>query len=349
MVFHNYLIVFYFYYLPHGISFNMATKVIFEKLFKELLSRHKSTGGQPSRYRNQKTMSYAKGGTTRRGRHWETKKAVKKVAKRVSALSKKVESGQAVHTYRVRSTLTLRAAQNKNAQVDFSNGGLISQLETGANSLRYFNPATNSLISLNAAIGTYSRDLTASVYSKLTVRNNYQVPCECRVYLCRPKDDTSQAPNTMYNAGLVDQGNPAVDSPLMYPTDSEILKEMWSMKVTKKVLQPGQEMHLNHFIKSFQYDFAHTDSHSLDYQRKYNGYSWLIRIVGMLGHDTLVVGEQGQIPCGVDMLEDVTIKYFYDAGKDLKDFRVLDNASDFSNGGVVSSKPVSDNLAYSII
>lgn len=331
----------------------MSYKVMFNRVMTQMAKRHNQKNYKArASFRKQRDISKmarsAPAKTSRRRAHWEKPSQLKAVKKKVSRLSRQLESTSAVFTSRIRSTHHLRAAVNSNLTIDFSNGGTIGQLESGCNSLPYWNPATNLIINQDAGAGTYQREITASMYTKLTLRNNYQVPCNIRVYLCLPKDDTSLGPVVLYQNGIADQGGISHTSTLAYPSDSEMLKEMWSLKCTKRTLQPGQEMSLSHFKAPFQYDFSKTDTHALSYQKRYNGYSWLIRITGVLGHDTVTTNEQGILASGIDLVEDVVFKYFYDAGKDLRFIKVADNAAGFSNSGVCSSKPIADNQIYSV-
>lgn len=272
---------------------------------------------------------------------------IKDLEKKVKDISALLENDRATHTHRYRAVARVLSSVNSVTQTAFSTGSITS-LETAMANLRFFDPGTNALVTADPSTGTYQRDILCNVNTKMTLRNNYQTPADVRLYFCRPKADTSISPTSAFTNGLTDQGNPSSSSPVMYLTDSQQFKELWSIEASKKViLEPGEMCSLSYYIKDFEYDFASSDAHSLAHQRRYNGYSWVIRIVGVLGHDT-TLDEQGFLQCGVDAVQDVTYVFKYDAGKDLNDYSISDNSSTFTNGGVVSSKPVSDNIGYSV-
>lgn len=268
--------------------------------------------------------------------------------KKVGELSKFMEQEQAIHIHRQRNTSRVTSSVNSITFAAYAEGGSIAHLEAAMASLRYFDPGTNALVTAAPTTGTYHRDIIASVTNKILIRNNYQVPCKLRLYACRPKDDTSISATTAFSNGLTDQGNPSATSPLVFLTDSSQFNELWKIDQSKMVvLQPGQECIHSYHIKEFDYDFALGDSHSLSYQSKYNGFNYVIRLEGILGHDT-AIDEQGTLQAAVDVQIDSTYKFRYDAGKDLEDYSVTDNSDTFTNAGVVSNKPVSDNQQYSV-
>ena len=165
--------------------------------------------------------------------------------------------------------------------------------------MRYFNPATNALVTADPSVGTFHNDITVeTVVYQCLARNNYQVPVNLRIYACVPRHDTQISTKSYFDAGLLDQGNPSGTSPLVYPSDSQILMEQWKfVKSVKKVLNPGQSCEVSYAIKRFEYDFSQADHHNDPYQTKYNGFNWLFRLEGVLGHDTSV-DEQGTLPSG---------------------------------------------------
>lgn len=267
--------------------------------------------------------------------------------RKVARLCKRVESSRATHDHRSRGTG--RCLATVNAAVYTSYNYPISALETACANLRYFDAATNALVVADPSTGTYSNDITVLyIVNKIHVVNNYQVPVDVTVCGLRPKYDTSISALTYYTDGLTDQGNPSAVSPMLSLKDSEIMKEMWEIKKSKKkMLMPGQSIDLSIFIPSFEYDFSQADSHNLFYQKKYNGLQWVIRTTGCLGHDS-TADEQGSMLGGIDYRVDAHYKFEYDAGKDLADLSVTDSSNTFTNGGLVSSKPVADNIGYSL-
>lgn len=258
-----------------------------------------------------------------------------------------VKSRCATHIRRVRFVSRCLAASNSAPLCFADYGGTITQLENAMANLRYFNPATNTMVIADPSVGTYNRDIVVAIYRKLELRNNYHVPVKVTMFACVPKTDTSISAFTAYTNGLVDQGNPLPSSsPLLKITDSHELNDLWNLKrVVKKTLQPGQSCFGVSSTPAFPYNLATVDEQTMTFQRKYGGHGWLFKIEGVLGHDSIAT-EQGVVPCGVDMLADITYKFTYDAGKDVHDISIFDNAQEFTNVGRISSKPLTAQQNY---
>lgn len=308
------------------------------------LVRSGNTPSYSARVANNKVLqrqAASSGGSSRR--YVKKKPTLKKQVKEIKRV---LNSQRAIHVHRVRTAFDLDAAVNSIAMN--STAYTIANLESAMANLRYFDPGTNALVTASPASGTYSREiLVKKVVYKIIARNNYQVPCRLTLYACRPKIDTSVTPSTYFFNGLTDQGNPTNTSQLVHLTDSQEFKDAWSIEKSKQfVLKPGEEVSMYHSLKPFSYDFSLSDTHTLSYQRKANGFSWIQRVEGILGHDT-IADEQGFLAASCDFAPEVKYEFNYDAGKDLHDISISDNVSTFTNAGVVSNCPVSDNQQFS--
>lgn len=268
----------------------------------------------------------------------------------VKELKRLAESDMGTHIDRVRETdRTLVASVN---QKQFAQANLIncSKIETALSNLKYYDPtAPTTLVTASAASGSFQKEfLVETAHCKFHFRNNYQIPARVCVYICRPKSDTSIGPFSAFTSGLTDVGGPSATSPLVYPTDSEQFNDLWTSVKTKKVLlQPGSEFSMTHSAKSFQYDPSYFDSHNLEFIKKYGACAILISVEGVIGHDT-TADEQGTLLAGIDWYTDCTYKIKYAAGADIKQVVVTNNSDSFTNGPVISNKPVSDNQNYSV-
>jgi len=279
-----------------------------------------------------------------------TKNKFKCLEEKVNNLNKFMSQQTAVHIRKNRVSTTLQSLTGKAQYALYDNGGTIGRHESAMSSLRYFDAATNTLVTANAATGTYSRDMNVSIYRKLTLVNNYQTPCEVRVYKCIPKDATGLNALQYFESGLADQGNPDNRSPMIYPTDSKDLQNTYSMSVVTKRLMPGQMMVTTASTKNFLYEISTNDIHTQNFRRDQGGFNWFVRITGHLGHDTTVGTEHSIMPAGVDVMIETIYTFKYDAGKDLHDISVLDNSgTSFTTSGVYTSKPIADNIAFSIV
>lgn len=272
-----------------------------------------------------------------------------KLNTRVKNLSRSMKSDQARHTHRLRYTNTVGASV---AQVNNSDimKFRTTEIEQAMANFRYYNPAIpGTLTTADASTGTYNRAIhIESVYDKLTVRNNYQVPALVTVWSCVPKNDTSIAPTSFYSSGVTDQTiSMAVTSPNLYPTDIDDVRNNWSFKRAKQMLlMPGRQFVVTRSAGAFDYDPSNVDHHNLVFQKKYRAHQWCLRVEGVTGHDT-TLGEYSSLAAQVDYVGERKTVFTYDAGTNLNDFSETDAAGTFTNGGVVSNMPVSDNQQFS--
>lgn len=276
-------------------------------------------------------------------------KATDSLKKQVRDIKRNITDTEGTLIYRLRGTSRCLASVNAMNHVMLANNTM-NNYETVLAQLRFFDSATpGTLVQASGATGTYYREyLFKKVYSHHVVVNNYQVPCKCTVYLVRPKQDTTIAPITAFTDGLTDVGGPSSTSPLVHLTDSDEFNDLWKIdKSTSKILHPGQRIDMYTSDSDVLYSPATFDSHSLDYQKRFHCWAYIVRVEGVLGHDT-TADEQGFLQAGVDITCDQIYTVNYDAGIDLKYIVVQNNSDTFSNGGVVSSKPVSDNIGYSV-
>ncbi len=273
---------------------------------------------------------------------------VKGLTKQVKELKRLAESDMGTHTQRNRDTWNVVSAVNQQQIISIPSSSL-TLLEEVISQLRYYDPtAPTTLVTADGTVGTYQKEFYFSkVHSKILVRNNYQVPCSVSVYSCRPKVDTSISPGSAWSGGLVDIGNPGQTNPLVYLTDSVQFNDLWSIERSKRViLEPGQMCAMTTTAKPFQYDPTLADSHNTQYQKMFQAHSWHLHIQGVIGHDT-VEDEQGILQAGVDFVVDNTYIVKYPAGADIVYLHTNDESSTFTNGGVISNKPYTDNQSYS--
>lgn len=261
-----------------------------------------------------------------------------------------INSRTAVHVHRVRRAEFTSSNVKEQARRSIETLGNLTSIEGALGNLRYFDPSSNTMVPLSAVSGTYSRDLCIQISRKLVVKNNYHVPCHVQVWSCTPKDATGVDVETAFTGGLVDQGNPSNSSPLVYISDSHDLKNIWKINcLVDRFLQPGQSAVARANTKRFDYTIATNDVHTAAYQKKQGGHTFLLRVVGTLGHDSGGTGEEGIMEGGVDWLFDGVLTAEYDAGKDVHDYSIDDTStSAFTNIGRASSKPIAGQQGYLI-
>lgn len=297
-----------------------------------------------------------KGATNRKN----TKKVPKKVKsvtkvlqKQVKQLQKAVNVDKATHTFKQCNASSIKSLIGRCNHTAFG-GSSVAELETACTYLRYYDPAVpGTLVTANANTGSFARDVAfKNYYTKLTMRNNYQVPARVKVYLCKVKNDCNETPLTTYTTAIADQvitaGVDETDQ-LIHLTEIERVKEVWNVDcVIDKVLEPGQEAVTTHSTGPFNFDPSHVDSFTNAYQQVYKGFAYVMRIEGVLAHDT-AAAEYSLAAAGIDY--ELTRKAIieYDAGVDLDDIYIVEGrVQAFTNGGVSSLKPIADNIAYSV-
>lgn len=272
--------------------------------------------------------------------------------KQVKNLTAKVNADQAHHTYK---ETTLGEINTGVGRCEYQQEAIssVSNLETYISQLRYYDPSVPAtLVTASGASGTYHRDIHIdNLFSKLEIRNNYQVPCKLKVYLVKPKGDTNITPLTYYTNGITDQVTSAgadQQTALLYLSDIKTFTEQYSLKCVKDViLDAGATVVCTHSTGSFTYDPSLTDSHTLAYQPKYKSCLWVMRLEGVLAHDT-VANQYSTTQCSVDWIMTNVAKISYDAGVGLDDIYLSETRPEaFTNAGVLTSKPIADNISYS--
>lgn len=294
-----------------------------------------------------KAARYAQG---RYGRKRYIPKQVSSLKHQVRELRRIAESDMGTHTQRSRTTGRILSAVNT---IDINSfvGCNIALVEAALAELRYYDiKIPGTLLQVDGDTGTFQKEFfVKQCHSKMLLRNNYQVATNIKLYLCVPRVDTSIQPHAAVEQGFADIGNPGTVS-LMYPSDSPQFGDLWVVKDSKSVqLQPGDECIMNYSAKEFQFDPSLIDSHALTFQPKYGAHAWMVRIEGVLSHDTSVTTEQTVGSAGVDFMVDQTLKILYSAGADIKFIGITNIAdSTFTNSGVSSNKPVSDNQTFTL-
>lgn len=283
------------------------------------------------------------------------KTPVKVLAKQVKAIQKSIATVKSRHIYKKSLLGNALSLVGRCNHVSLPANFTTYDEQFCAN-LRFFDPANpGTLVTANPNTGTYARDITfKNVYAKLHLRNNYQVPARIKVYLCKVKVDTSDSVVTTYTSAIADQViNASVDETdmLIHITDVARVKDMWEVDcVLDRVLEPGQEASVSHSTGPYDFDPSHVDQFSDTYQKAFKAFEFVLRVEGVLGHDTTVTTEQTTMLAGVDIERLWKVDIEYNAGgADLDDIYISEGrAQAFSNAGVVSLKPVADNISYSL-
>lgn len=244
------------------------------------------------------------------------------------------------YIYKTRSSERITCATNFIGSKLFD-GSKIGFLESAIDSLPIYDPANPSTYQfVNFNTGTQQKQIEfASTFTTLTFRNNYRVPVRVRVYLCIPREDTSLTPEQAMTNGLVDVGSGLnVNTPMITPYDAPQFNDLWKVaKMKKVVLQPSSTSSISNVVGSFMFDPSFVDSHNLDYQGRYGSHAYLIRVEGVVAHDSVQTSEQGNAGAGVDVQRMTKYVIKYEAGADIKWIEVVDGNDSFSNAATVTT------------
>lgn len=283
-----------------------------------------------------------------------SKPTVKKVARKIQKLEKRVEADTGTYIYRESLKAQTLITGTNHVGYHTMNYATKSLIEGSIDALPVWNPSTSAFVNANFTSGNSQKEIeVASTQASIILRNNYQSDVKVTLYQCVPRVDTSIDPKTAMTNGFTDNGIGAsgVNNPLCYPSDSEEFKDLWMIKQAKtRVLKPGQAIRMQCSHGSYQYDPSFADDHNLSYQVKgFRSGAFLYRLEGTLGHDSAAAGEVGYLDCGVDAVMIRTFMIKYPAGADIKRYECTDGLTGtYTNGPVQSQKPVADNIAYSV-
>lgn len=272
------------------------------------------------------------------------------LSKRVKAVEKKLSHETSTVVYKKDTKDTLKPGMG---EAVYGNQDVVTNtnIELALAQARFFDPATpGTLITASLASPTYSQNIDVAVRTQCIITNNYQVPCIVTYGVATPRRDTSVSTNTALSNGWADVGNPSGASTLISFNDSREFGRLWKCTLKTVKLMPGKTITLSKSHKRFSYDPSYTDTETETYQSKTRATTFCYRCQGVLGHDVSVTSEQGFLPAGIDVYTSTIFTIYYNSGGAAVKTIVLNEGASqsFTNGGVVSSKPVSDNVGYSI-
>lgn len=268
-----------------------------------------------------------------------TNKRLDQMSRNLALLKRNANRQLGLLKFRKRETESIGCAQN-GAGTNMMVGISTSAVEEPLTQLRVFNPSSpGTYITVNFTTGTQQKEVEiASVYTRFTARNNYNVPAYVSIYLCIPKVDTSIGALDAINNGLTDvsDGTLSTTNPQLKPWDSPQFRDLWQVKKREsKFLQPGQQLMLQHKVDSFMYDPSFVDTHGLLYQQSLGGHVYIVTIQGSVAHDSSTISIQGFSQAKVDIFLERDINVRYEAGADIEYVIVDDQAASFGANAVV--------------
>lgn len=276
---------------------------------------------------------------------------VARLQSQVRSVRDLAEQGTGVKTYRERFTYTIDATPVNTVEYLVTNLCGLTSIVRAVTSMNFFDPSTPGTLTIaDGNTGSYQREYLFDPSFKYTVRNNSNNPCTVRSYLCLPKNMTGNSPLTLMEAGFSDKGSGLNNSPLAYPTDSDVLLQMWRIHQSHiKYLQPGQQFTVSYKHSDFKYDPSFVDTEAFNYQPQLCGASILWRVEGCLVHDNVDTSLVGWNRSKVDISTQSTYKISYDAGSNISYIEVFDDSDTVTDTAIVANKPKAALQGFSVI
>lgn len=308
-----------------------STRAVMPRTARRIVRRTRRVY-KPKRFTRKKTR-YVK----RRRRRRTFKRRRKGLRSKVFKLQKQVATSQGLHVERQRNTGRLTCLANQMSLTHIE-GVTTSDLENVISALKHFDPDNPSTLrTVDYRAGSFQKKIYfKSAYGRLNLKNNFKSRMKATIYVIIPKVDGNDNGPTAFTNGLADVGSPSNVSPLVHVTDSPIFNERWKIIGRKtKYIAPGGVMSMSYCRKNFCYDPSWADDHNLTYLKASKTTAFMVRLEGELAHDNAVSTEQGQSPAYLDYQLDRKYIVDYDAGADIKNIKVTDNSSSFTNNAEI--------------
>lgn len=296
-----------------------------------------------------KRRKYKKGRGTRKSK--SIRKDVYQVRNAVKDLRREQNASLGTMIYRNNGTASVTCTKNAQDNIEINYCSSVN-IEAALANLRYYDPATpGTLTTADFTSGTYSKKvLIKYAMQEVKIANNYQSRAHVKVYAFSFKDDTSNNANGLWTAGGADNASGTITPGTLNqsPTDYTLFNQMIRTKVLfDGVLQPGSYKSFKQSNKDIEYDPSFKDTETATYSPRYKSGGILVIVKGTICHDSANAAVNGTSAAGVDVEYKQTMKILYQAGVNIK-FTVLNNAYDAMTTAVESSKPVADNITYSV-
>lgn len=271
----------------------------------------------------------------------------KRVEKRVSAVERRLKGTTGTFTYRQRDNYFVEIPTNQSRHETFPVNNQLGY-EAALQEVPRYDAATNTIVPRDFTSTAYSRQyLFSEAQSTIWINNNAKIPVRAKLYVLKPRSDTSITPTVAIQNGVPDQMlSPQSLSTLLFPTDIDQFNDLWKIVKLKSVtLHPGVPLVLTHSEKDIYYDPSLTDSHPQQYQVKNKSFVFFLRLEGLVAHSANNSALVGATPAAVDVQVDKKYVLEYDSGQsDTRFYRFVDNSEAVSDG--VIAQPVVANQMF---
>lgn len=318
------------------------------------ISKVASAVGKVTKSLTKKRKVYPSKKTTMKRKASNCGKEMTKVKKRIRDLSRRAEEGETTLKYRWRRTASVLALGDEvthNATYGWTQADMSSILDQ----IQYYNPTTGEFDTRDFDTGTKTKSINIDyVGFELLLKNNYQSNVKCTIWKAFPKIDTNTDLVTHYNANIGRSVINAVPTPaaqfhplLTFSDCGEATSEWRMQKVGSFQMGPGQSRSFYHNVKNIEVERIRPTTL---FTRRYKAFTFLIRVEGgdNLVHANNDATKVGYGQCGVDLAYNMRATVRYDGGINAERIYLEYTKPVTDALAVFSSKPVVDNLQYSV-
>lgn len=275
------------------------------------------------------------------------------IKKRVRALERKTADIMSSLSYKGVECKQLLTTVNTATYDEFAINDA-GYIESVLAQLRYYDPSTpGTIITAPGATGSYERKFSIKSYLSATMKNNYQIPVDVKVYTYRCAADTGTSPTSWLDSCLADNASTTKASPLIFPTDANDMGDLWKLDGVKSYrLRPGATVTHGYGVPLVSYDPSEYDNHVFASQPDFKTSYIVIRLTGVVTHDSTTTTLVGLAPGGLDIIYKRVSNVRYNAGGPSMTYTyILPNSSPSQGYDTVAtglvSQVVVDNQSYS--
>lgn len=186
------------------------------------------------------------------------------------------------------------------------------------NDLQVYDPsAPGTYLTSDWATGTQSKHIDYKAYGTHLVRNNYCFPAKVQIYCVQPKQNSNVGVLNAITSWLQDSGVGSAQTSIMnFPSHSKTFRDLWKIVAHKSaILEPGSELELKYgHNKWYELEKSHYDESTSTYKRGWGEFYWLVRIEGVVAHDSVTANLENTARAKVDIMTTINITVRFDGG-----------------------------------
>jgi hypothetical protein len=223
---------------------------------------------------------------------------------------------------------------NNRCAYDSMNAATSSQIDAVVARLGIVDPATGNYTQLSQDQTRSIHFNVKTIYTKIDIANNHNIPCQVDVYVCKCKVNTNESPETsminndedisMSGATGTAQNEQAATNVITYPTDYPVFRQKWKIiNHEKTMLQAGDSIKVAYNEKNRDHNPELIEAAGTVFIR--NDIVYLIRVQGVVCHDKTATANVGLGDGGIDMVMYRKYLLEYDGLGALEDADTLNN------------------------